>query len=429
MVTTPATNPVPRASILAVGDELLIGQVINSNAAWIGDKLTEAGYVVVRHTVVGDDRRAIAMALQDCATDSDVVLVSGGLGPTHDDLTVESIAAWAGLELEEDPAVVERIRGFFLARGREMTENNRRQALRPYGSELIDNDCGTAPGHWLPMPMAKGRGHVVLMPGVPHEMKSMMERFVLPRLRAAAAGAAVLRCTLHTAGVGESVLATKLDGVQALLGPDVTLAYLPSLGEVRLRVTARGSTETQARALLEPVEVFLRDRLGHHVYDGDGGTLEAAVGQLLVQRGFTLAAAESCTGGYFNHRMTNVAGSSRYIRGGIVAYANEIKTKELGVPVEFFATAGAVSREVAAAMAEGVRRKFAADIGVGITGVAGPGGGTPEKPIGLVYIAVADSAGVDVRRMQFENDRLRNKERTVSAALNLVRLRLMGVLE
>jgi nicotinamide-nucleotide amidase len=422
-----------KVAILTVGDELLIGQVINTNAGWIGERARSHGYQVALQLTVGDTMDQIIWAISLALSKAQYVLVSGGLGPTDDDLTVAAVAQALGRPLVEDPQWIARMEAFFASRGRTMTPNNRRQALRPQGAEIIDNKIGSACGHWIELNEKDLTGaehagkHIALMPGVPYEMKQMMADFVEPRLKAANPHQYIYTKTILTAGMGESVLAHRLGDMSDMMKNNISLAYLPSLGEVRLRITTQGPTMDHAQATAKPLQAHIEKTLTHIIYGYDTDTLEAALGRALTQRQATIAVAESCTGGLVNHRLTNVPGSSRYISGGVIAYANDVKTQELGVSSETLTQHGAVSEQTAIAMAEGVRRKFNATLGLAITGIAGPDGGTPEKPVGTVWFAIADANGTKAIKQQFETDRLRNKERSAAFALNFARLRLQGV--
>ena len=406
--------------MFSIGDELLISQVVVQRA-WMGAALTDKGFRVMRHLSVGDDEDAIAAALDQCLSDAEVVVICGGLGPTDDDLTLRSVARHLKRGLRVDQNWVAHIEKFFRSRGREMAPSNVRQGEVPEGAELLPNPSGTAPGIWVELTTedATGPAHagkvLALTPGVPYEMMEIMEQEILPRLAPRAKGCAIFHRTLHTAGLGESQLAQMISGTRTMLTPSLKLAYLPHFGEVRLRITAEAENSVRAEGDAAPLEFFLRQKLEHHLYGADGDTLELAVIRLLRERKATIAVAESCTGGLINNRFTNVPGSSQILQGGIITYANVGKTAELGVPAELFTTVGAVSEEVARAMAEGVRRKFSATIGLAVTGIAGPDGGTPEKPVGTVWIAVCDGKGTVVAVI-CEQNRLRNE--ALTAALN-----------
>ncbi|MCS7082553.1 MAG: competence/damage-inducible protein A [Bacteroidetes bacterium] len=402
-----------RAAVLAIGDELLIGQVVNTNAAWIGERLSELGLRVVYQMSVGDQPEAIQEALAFLWPRIDVLVSTGGLGPTHDDRTVEAMADYFGWHLELDSEWVARMRAFFAARGHPMPDNNLRQARLPRQAERIPNALGTAPGIWF----EREDRVLVVLPGVPYEMQAMMRDFVLPRLGARSDGERTRRRTLLTAGIGESALAERIGDLSPWLARGLEVAYLSSPTGVRLRLTARGRDPQQLERVLEELEAHLRSRIGQYIYGTDEEALEIVVGRLLSERSWTIAVAESCTGGLILDRLTNAPGSSRYLLGGVVAYANAAKTALLDVDPEVLAQHGAVSEPVALQMAEGARRRFQATVGIATTGIAGPTGGTPEKPVGLVWIGLSAPTGTWARRYQFEQDRRRNKERAAQAAL------------
>lgn len=418
-----------KVSILSIGDELLIGQITNTNAAWIGAEFSAAGIEVVEQLTVGDDARAIGEALEHCRARSEVVIVTGGLGPTHDDVTVEAVAARLGLSLTLDRDWLSRMEQYFKSLGRGMPPGNEKQAMLPEGAERIDNDCGTAPGAWI-----ESAGFIIaLTPGVPYEMQSMLKRVILPRLAARVKGVARVQKTIYTTGVGESALAAKCEQLDPPLSSQLTenlkLAWLPSPLGVRLRLTASAPTEAQAVAALSRFEAHLLKAAAPYVFGEAPGTgevlLEAVVGEMLRAGKLTVAVAESCTGGLAGSRLTNIPGSSSYFVGGIIVYSNDVKTSTLGVSAEVLTKFGAVSEECARAMAEGAREMFKADIGLAVTGIAGPEGGSPEKPVGLVWIALAGASGTIARKFLFERDRARNRERAAQAALEMLRRRLL----
>ena len=416
------------AGILTIGDEILIGQISNTNAAWMGQELLRIGVNVRGHRVVGDESGTIQSSFLQMLDEYDVVLVTGGLGPTHDDITVEAIAKALRLELIEDSEWIEKMRAYFKSKAREMPENNRKQAMRPQASERIDNDCGTAPGLWLDI---KGRC-VALLPGVPYEMKSMMEREVLPRLQrlnqAKSGGSRRFMWNIYTTGIGESALAQKFEDIEKLhviFKEDLELAWLPSPQGVKLRLLARAMTLEEAEKVKDRFFSVYGDVLKPYLLgitdSFDEIKIEAVLGDLLAQKQKTLALAESCTGGLVSSRMTDIAGSSRYILGGVVSYHRSIKEKFLDVSAALINAHGEVSEQVARAMAEGARKGLEADYGVGVTGIAGPGGGTADKPVGTVWIAVSDTARTEAKCFVFEQDRLRNKLRFSQAALDFLR--------
>jgi nicotinamide-nucleotide amidase len=414
-----------RCEIVGVGTELLLGQIVNTNAAWIGQRLADVGWDCLRHTVVGDNEARITEVLREALGRADAVIVTGGLGPTQDDVTREAIATLAGVPLVRRPELEAWLRERFAAMGvARMAEMNLRQADVPEGARHIDNPRGSAPG----LIVEVGGKPVYAVPGVPREMEGMLERVVLPDLAARAGeGRAIVSRVLRTAGVGESRLAERLTPLwEAAGGGKVTLAYLASAGEVRVRLTAVGATRDEAIAEIAPVEAKIREELGEIVYATDDETLEAAVGRLLHERDRTLATAESLTGGLLGGRITTVAGSSDYYLGGVVSYATEAKAALLGVDRELLAGEGAVSEPVAAAMAAGARRAFGADLGLATTGVAGP---TEQdgRPVGTVCLGVADAAGTATETRRAPGDRTQVRAWTATLALDLLRRRLEGL--
>lgn len=431
-----------KAEIMAVGTELLMGQVINTNAAEIAQLLAEIGIGVYHQTVVGDNQERLAAALSLALSRVDLLVVCGGLGPTEDDLTRETLAELLGLELQRDEGWEQRIRTLFAERRwsvghpHELPRNNLRQAMVPAGATLLPNSRGTAPGIYL----EHNGVTIVLLPGPPREMRGLMHEQVLPRLAAkqeARGGTAVLVSrVLRVVGVGESRAAELLEPLLAAQG-NPTIAPLAHLGEMHLRLTAHAPTRAAATALLEPVAAQIYAILGEAIYGEDGTTLEAAVGALLsgaiphapteahATPARTIALAESCTGGLLAHRLTNVPGSSTYFWGGISAYSNEAKVSLLGVEPALIAAEGAVSEAVALSMAEGARRALGAEIAVATTGIAGPDGGSAAKPVGLVYIALADARGAHCQEYRFGGSRTEIKERAAHAALDQLRRHLL----
>ena len=413
-----------RCEIVGVGTELLLGQIVNTNAAWIGQRLADVGWDCLRHTTVGDNEARIAEVLREALGRADGVIVTGGLGPTQDDVTREAVAAVAGVPLVRRPVLEDWLRERFARMGTRMAEMNLRQADVPEGARYIDNPRGSAPG----LIVEVGGKPLYAVPGVPREMEGMLERVVLPDLAARAGeGRAIVSRVLRTAGVGESRLAERLTPLwEAAGGGQVTLAYLASAGEVRVRLTAVGATREEALAEIAPVEAKIREELGEIVYGVDDETLEAAVGRLLGERNGTLATAESLTGGLLGGRVTAVAGSSAYYLGGVVAYATEAKAALLGVDRDLLATQGPVSEPAAAAMAEGARRAFGADLGLATTGVAGP---TEQdgRPVGTLCLGVADAAGTATATMRAPGDRAQVRAWAATVALDLLRRRLEGL--
>ncbi|MBI4391210.1 MAG: competence/damage-inducible protein A [candidate division NC10 bacterium] len=411
------------AEILTVGTELLLGQIVDTNAAFVAERLAEAGIDVYCKTTVGDNAARIEAALRQALGRAQVVLCTGGLGPTEDDLTRDVVAAVTGRPLRLDPAVLAQIQARFARRGIPMPKSNERQAQVPEGAEVLENPRGTAPGLLLRLPPDRT---VILVPGVPAEMRPMVTEMVLPRLREAYGLRGRIRSrVLRTVGVSESRVNELLGDLWEERNP--TIALLARSGEIHVRITAKAETEEELARLLDAREAQVRERLGDILFGRDEEGLEVVVGRLLTERGLSLAVAESCTGGLLAHRITNVPGSSAYFERGAVTYSNRAKTALLGVPDELIAAKGAVSAEVAAAMAEGMRERAGTDLAVAVTGIAGPGGGTAEKPVGLTYVALAHASGVEAHEFRFFTDRDLNKQRAAQTALDLVRRHLLGL--
>jgi nicotinamide-nucleotide amidase len=414
-----------RCEIVGVGTELLLGQIVNTNAAWIGQRLADVGWDCLRHTSVGDNQARIAEVVREALARADAVIVTGGLGPTQDDITREALAEVAGVPLVRRPELEAWLRERFARMGiARMAEMNLRQADVPEGARTIDNPRGSAPG----LIVEVGGKPVYAVPGVPREMEGMLERVVLPDLAARAGeGRAIVSRVLRTAGVGESRLAERLTPLWEAAGAgQVTLAYLASAGEVRVRLTAVGATREEALAEIAPLEAKVREELGEVVYGVDDETLEEAIGRLLNERDRTLATAESLTGGLLGGRVTTVAGSGDYYLGGIVSYATEAKAALLGVDEDLLATEGPVSEAAAGAMAEGARRAFGADLGLATTGVAGP---TEQdgRPVGTLCLGVADADGTVTTTLRAPGDRTQVRNWAVTVALDLLRRRLEGL--
>lgn len=409
-----------RAEIISVGTELLLGQIVDTNAAYIARELAELGIDIYFKQTVGDNPGRIQDAVRLALSRADAILITGGLGPTEDDLTVEAVAAALGDELVHNPEAAAHIKRFFETRGRVPPDSVYKQALVPRRALVIPNTRGTAPGVHF-----ERDGHMIfMMPGVPFEMDGMMRDYVLPRLRERTSGTVIRSVVLRVTGEGESAVEARIKDL--IRGTTPTIAPYAKLGEVHLRVTAKGSPEEVAEQLSRGV-ALVRERLGELVYGTDGETLEDVVAGLLTSKRLTIAAAESCTGGLLAQRLTNVPGSSAYFLEGVVAYSNDAKVDVLGVDPGLIETHGAVSGPVAEAMAEGVRVRARTDLGVSITGVAGPTGGTAEKPIGLVFIGLAHPRGVMHRRLAFGSEPGRQGIRHLAsqAALNLIRLHLL----
>ncbi len=408
------------AEILCIGTELLLGNITNGNARWIAEQLAALGIPHHRQLVVGDNRERLIAELQAAAERCRVLITTGGLGPTPDDLTTEAISAAFGAPLVEHPQVWAEIQARLAARGRPCAASNRRQAFLPEGAALLPNPTGTAPGMiWSPRPDFT----ILTFPGVPSEMRAMWEATAAPWLRAAGLAEGVFASRmLHFWGVGESNLAEQM--ADLLEGTNPTVAPYAGSGEVKLRITARAATAEAAVQLLEPVEAEIRARTGALCFGVDEASLASVVLEQLRSRGQTLAVAESCTGGGLGAALAAVPGASDVLLGGVIAYANSVKQGLLGVPAALLEAHGAVSDPVARAMAEGARRATGADWALAITGVAGPGGGSAEKPVGLVHIAVAGPAGCSSEGVRFGASRGRSWIQTLAAGETLNRLRL-----
>lgn len=410
-----------KAEIITIGDELLYGSIVDTNAAYLGQRLTEIGIEPVWATTVGDDRERIRHALEQAVYRADEVLVTGGLGPTHDDITKDAIAEVTGRKLLFHEEILRQIEEMFSRRGIPMPESNRVQAFVPEGATVLDNPIGTAPGFML----THERATIFIMPGVPREMVKMTEEQVLPILRKRAGGRVILHRVLKTSGISESGLSEQIADLIAA-ATEIKVASLPQSTGINLRLTANAATHEEAKQRISALEAQIYERAGQHIYGTDEDTIEQVVGRLLIERQATIAVAESCTGGLIADRLTDVPGSSAYFDRGIIAYSNAAKAQALGVPNEIIQTYGAVSAETAAAMAEGIRRVSGTTFGLSTTGVAGPSGGTATKPVGLVYLGFAHAGGMITRELRLGNDRRNNKVRAAQAALNLVRLFLIA---
>ncbi len=413
-----------RAEILTIGDELLRGEIVDSNKAFLSDRLFGLDIETRFHVSVGDDPADMEDAFRRAADRSDIALVSGGLGPTRDDLTIEVLAGAFGRSLVVDQASLEAIKAFFARFGREMAPNNAKQASFPQGAEVLPNPIGTAPGCLL-----EETGTLFFcMPGVPRELHQMMDEQVLPRIAERLAGVegrlVVRTALLRTFGIGESNLDADLTDIAREDG--VSLSFRTAFPDNYLRPVARGATAFEAETKLARVCDAIRQRLGPLVYGSDAETMEEVVGRLLREQGKTLAVAESCTGGLVGERITEVPGSSDYFLGGVIAYSDRVKAALLGVPELILREHGAVSEPVALAMAAGVRERFGADLAVSTTGIAGPGGGSDAKPVGLVWVGFSDGDENTAQVFEFPLDRSRHRMATAQVALDWIRRSLLG---
>ena len=412
-----------QAEIITIGDELLIGQVVDTNSAWLGSTLGDDGIKVIQITSVQDNAAQIVQAVNDALSRANIVLMTGGLGPTKDDITKKTLAEMFGMKLVRNEQVYEMVGKQLALRGIAFTELNQGQALVPDCCTVLPNRNGTAPGMWF-----ERDGKVLIsMPGVPFEMKALVKDEVLPRLRKHFALDANVHRTIITFGLAESILADTIASWEEALPPYLHLAYLPSALCIRLRLSAYEIDRQKAEQEIESQIEKLSKVIPHYIIGSEDDSLESVTGTLLKTRGETLATAESCTGGNIAHRFTAMPGASEYFKGGVVAYSNEVKMALLGVDPESLNRYGAVSQSVAEQMAEGVRRATGATYGISTTGIAGPTGGTPEKPVGTVWMAVATPNGVFSRRMVFGSVRSQNIERASSNCINLLRLQLLGL--
>jgi nicotinamide-nucleotide amidase len=403
-------------AVLSIGTEVTRGELVNSNAAWLGAELTALGFEVVEHSVVDDNRERIADAFRRLAQRARVVVCTGGLGPTTDDVTTEAIAGAVGARLVRDESSLEHIRRRIEKAGRKMSASNEKQADFPEGSDILPNPIGTAPGFGVRL----GECVAYFLPGVPREMKRMFEQQVTPRVRALAPNN-LFQSRLRTFGLPESVVGEKLDGVEAAY-PGTIIGYRAQFPEIEVKVLARAASHAAARELCERATLDVRARLGAHVFGEANDTFPAVVGRALRARGWTLAIAESCTGGLVGHLLTREPGASDFLVLDAVTYANSAKSLVLGVDEETIRWHGAVSPEVAGAMAEGARRVSGADLALSLTGVAGPSGGTEAKPVGTVYIGLArPDAKTEVQSCVFSGDRSQIQTLAAYAGLRMVR--------
>lgn len=408
-----------RAEIISVGTELLLGQIIDTNAAFLSQELANLGIDLYHRTTVGDNPDRLRQTIEEALNRAELIITSGGLGPTEDDLTKEVVAQVLGLDLIPDQPSRQRMETYFQQLGRKMTDNNYKQALIPVGGEALPNRHGTAPG----VAVRWKEKLVICLPGPPHELEPMFRDYVLPMLQTEGSGVIFSR-VLKVSGRGESAVAEEIaDLLAAQTNP--TIAPLASPGEVKLRLTARAGSTVVAEKLITGLEAQIRDRLGLSIFGVDDETMEQVVVKLLVGRGESLAVAESCTGGLLAGRITEVPGASEVFERGVVTYSNRAKEELLGIPAQVIDECGAVSPEVARLMAEGVREKARTDWGIGITGIAGPGGGTIEKPVGLVYVGLVGPEASLSKELHWPGNRQAVRRRTIQAALDLLRLELL----
>lgn len=405
------------ACIISIGAELLIGQTINTNAAWVASRLNELGIETREIIVITDRENEILEALMKCGERADIIIITGGLGPTRDDVTKHALCTFFESELVLNAQVLADVELYFKKLGREITALNREQALVPDKARALRNPYGTAPGLWF---SEKGKIFIA-MPGVPYEMKEMVNTHVFPALSELPRQQHIIHKSILTHGIGESALAQKIAPWEDQLPQMLQLAYLPSMGIVKLRISAKGNDKEELERAIEKEITGLKALIHEYIWGYDDDTLEKVVGDMLIKIGATLSTAESCTGGYIAHSITSIPGSSTYFKGSVVAYANDIKTRMLGIKEDTLNQHGSVSEEVALAMAQGVKRLFDTDYAIGITGIAGPDGGTPSKPVGTVWIAVAGKHTVMCNKLSFADSRQRNIMRSGRSALAMMK--------
>jgi nicotinamide-nucleotide amidase len=410
-----------KVHILTIGDEILIGQIVDTNSAWMSRRLNLQGAQVSGKSSVGDDLEDIQEALRNALAKADAVLITGGLGPTKDDITKKALADFFGVDLVFHEATWERIQKLFEKWGRSTTPAHRQQCFMPANAQLLHNKMGTAPGMWF-----EHEGKVVVsMPGIPYEMEYLMQHEALPRLAAHFPGRPIAHRTILTVGEGESRIAARIEAFEEQLPPGFKLAYLPNLGKVRLRLTGVGADQEALERELDRKAGELEALIPELVFGRGEEQLEAVIGRMLRERKLTLGTAESCTGGLIAHRITTIPGSSDYFMGGVVSYSNDLKQRLLGVRIETLEQHGAVSEETVREMVAGGLELMGVDIVVAVSGIAGPGGGTPDKPVGTVWMAAGTKEGIKTEKWQIGKDRLKNIEYSAVQALNLVRRLLL----
>ena len=410
------------ADIITIGDEILYGQIVDTNSAWMGTELAKIGVKVRQITSISDNPDHIINTLKEVKQHSGVILITGGLGPTKDDLTKHTLCRYFKTQLVLDEGSLQHVTELFQSRGREITELNRQQAFLPANCKPVANILGTAPAMWF-----EEEGVIYIsMPGVPFEMKRIMTDTVLPELQKRANQEQIIHQVIQTIGIGESFLADRIADWEDALPPHIKLAYLPSLSGVRLRLTGRATAPSNLEAEIQEQVQKLQVLIPEHIFALGEVPLEEAVGNLLKEKGYTIATAESCTGGHLAHKLTSIAGSSEYFMGSVLAYHNHVKINQLGVSAKDIASYGAVSEEVVSQMASNVRKLLNTDIGVATSGIAGPGGGTPEKPVGTIWVAYADAEKTVAKKIFYNKDRLLNIQFTTYTALNLVRQQIIG---
>ncbi|MBD81250.1 MAG: competence/damage-inducible protein A [Crocinitomicaceae bacterium] len=411
-----------KVEIITIGDEILIGQIVDTNSAWMASQLHEIGIEVAQVSSISDNKKHILDALGQALERADVVLITGGLGPTKDDITKLTLAEYFEDELEFRPEVFEHVKGLFDSLNIPMPEVNREQAMLPSKAKHLMNEKGTAPGMWF-----EDKGKIVVsMPGVPFEMKYLMTEEILPRLSEKTDSTELVYKTILTQGIGESGLMEHIGGWEDdLLNSGLGLAWLPSMGRVKLRVSGKGDNRIELETKIQKQVDLLKSIIPQYFVGEDVDEIEIAVANLLIEKGWTVSTAESCTGGYVAHRLTSISGSSAYFEGSVVSYSNRIKETVLGVSWESLKKHGAVSKQVVEEMVEGVKQKFDTDCSIATSGIAGPTGGTKEKPVGTVWIAVSTPSGTISQCFRFGKDRDKNIVRSAQTGLRMLQKEIL----
>ncbi|MBP8155429.1 MAG: competence/damage-inducible protein A [Leadbetterella sp.] len=406
------------AEVITIGDEILYGQITDTNSKWISEELDKIGIKTIRKSSVGDQKKEILNILDESLQRADIVLITGGLGPTKDDITKKTLAEYFNDELVINPHAEEFVRGFFEKRGRPFTELNRQQAAIPSRCTYLHNATGTAPGMWF-----DHNGKVIVsMPGVPLEMKYLVSKEVIPRLKSKFELPEIVHKIIRTIGLGESFLAERIENWEDSLPEHIKLAYLPSFGEVKLRLTGIGENRSSVEEQIEVEVKKLIPLIDEHIFSFENEEIEKSIGRILNESESTLSVAESCTGGYLSHLLTSIPGSSAYFMGGVVSYSNEAKTNVLKVKQETLTKFGAVSEQTVIEMAEGVKNLLKTTYGIATSGIAGPDGGSDEKPVGTVWLAVTDGKQTLTKKLSLGKIRIVNIEYSAKAALNFLRI-------
>ncbi|GDX53246.1 CinA-like protein [Bacteroidota bacterium] len=411
--------------IVTIGDELLIGQVVDTNSAFIGQEMSKLGVRIHSRISVGDREEDILRALDQAKQVADIILITGGLGPTKDDITKNVLCKYFGAKLIVNEEVLYNVKGFFTRLNRPMLETNLKQAEVPDNCVVIKNKNGTAPGMWF----QQEKKVFVSMPGVPYEMKTMLTEEIIPRLKKTFSFPIIIHRTIMTCGIGESFLAELIKDWEENLPTHFRFAYLPALNQLRLRITATGTDESKLKEEIGDQESKLIPLIDKYVFGYDDEPLESVVGKMLKERNANIALAESCTGGYIAHKLTSISGSSSYFDGSLITYSYDAKENFLGVNHETLLHSGAVSEETVREMVAGVKQKFKTTYAIAVSGIAGPDGGTPDKPVGTVWIALATEKEIIAKKFFFHRNRIQNIEMTCVAALNMLRMELLNTLE